>query len=193
MLACLRSTLEYFTGKQYGWKELEELTGYDSGRAAWTVKVWTYLAQHGFEICMIENFDYNRYRAEGRAYLQSHLKPEELEWQEQHSNVLEIIPMLPDFLKRVHHETRSPKLTDIDRMLTDGYLVIVQLNSKMLNDLDGYSAHAILVYDKDGAEYVAHDPGLPPQRSRRIGAEQLFAAMGGEGNTVEVTGLRLAV
>jgi len=191
MLASIRSVLEYFTGKQYSWKELEDIIGYKHGRAAWTVQVWTYLATHGFDIRMIEGFDYQRYMDEGETYLQTFLKPEELEWQLQHTNLLEIRPLLPEFTKHVTHERRSPGLRDIDEMLEDGRLVTVQLNLNTLNGTPGYNAHMIVVYDKDNSAYVAHDPGLPPHEARHIDPVLLYKAMGGKNNTVEVTGIKL--
>jgi hypothetical protein len=191
MLAAIRSALEYFTGEAYSWDRMEEITGYTPHKSAWTVKVWAYLATHGFDMRMVEGFDYRRYRAESITYLETFLKPEELKWQLEHTNLLEIKPLLPTFLKTVHQEVRSPQLTDIDDMLRDGYLVTVQLNSRALNDKEGYVAHMILVYDKDGDEYIAHDPGLPPQESRHIPSDLLFKAMGGEHNTVEITGIKV--
>jgi len=191
MLASIRSALEFFTGKPYSWEEMEELTGFQAGKAAWTVKIWAYLATHGFDIHMIEGFDYKKYREQGKQYLTTFFKPEELQWQLENTNLLKIKPLLSVFLENVRQEVRSPQLADIDAMLADGYLVTVQLNSRLLNSQDGYIAHMILVYDKEGSEYIAHDPGLPSQAGRHIPADLLLKAMGGSDNTVEVTGLRL--
>jgi len=191
MLACIRSAMEYFTDKTYSWEEMEELIGFKAGKAAWTVKIWTHLAKQGFDIHVIEAFDYERYQTEGRAYLESYLKPEELEWQLKHSNLLEIGPQLTEFLQLVHRETRSPKLSDIDTMLAEGRLVTVGVDSKTLNNQPGYTSHMILVHAKEGEEYIAHDPGLQPHENRRIPSDLLFKAMGGVGNRIEVTGIKL--
>ena len=191
MLACLRSALECLTSKQYSWNELEKITGFKRDKAAWTVQVWAYLATHGFNIHMIEAFDYHRYQAEGKEYLRTFLKPEELQWQLAHTNLLEISPLLPTFLQKVHQEMRSPQLEDIDELLDGGYLVAVQLNCNVLNKREGYVAHMILVYAKQDGGYIAHDPGLPAHQARHIPAQLLLDAMGGKHNTTEVTGLKL--
>lgn len=191
MLASIRSELEYFTGRTYSWGEMEQLLGFSPNKVAWTVKVWTELAEQGFDIRMIEAFDYRRYMEEGEAYLRAYLKPEELAWQMKNSNLLEIRPLLPRFLRSVHYEMRQPTLADIDQMLTGGYLVTVTLNLNVLNGKPGYSAHMLLVHDKDGDDYICHDPGLPPRENRRVAAAKLWEAMGGEGNTAEVTGMKL--
>jgi hypothetical protein len=191
MLASIRSALEYFTDKQYTWEQLEDMTGYKPNTAAWTVKVWVELARQGFAIRMIEKFDYRRYQAERRAYLEQVFSDQKLAWQEEHTHLLQIAPLLPDFLQTVQQEMRSPQLADIDAMLAEGYLVTVQLNSRVLDGREGFAGHMILVHGKDGDEYIAHDPGLPPKENSRITSELLFRAMGGRDNTTEVTGLKL--
>lgn len=190
MLACFKSAFEYLTEKSYSWKQLEELTGYKPDRAAWTVKIWTEMSDT-FDVRMIEGFDYKRYYKEGKAYLFTFLKPKEVEWQLRESNLAEIRPLVPDFLKKVSYEQRSPQLTDIDEMLKDDRLVFVQLNSNALDEKPGYVAHMVLVHGKNGDSYIAHDPGPPATANRNITPELLLKAMGGEDTTVEVTGIKL--
>jgi hypothetical protein len=189
-VASTKSILEYFSGQKYAWKEVDDIIGYRPNRPAWTVKLWAYLAAHGYDVRMVEAFDYERYAREGEAYLATFLKPDELAWQLKHTNILEIQPLLPAFLESVQPERRSPTLKDIDAMLQDGYLVTVQLNSNALNNKPGYVAHVVTVYDKDGADYIAHDPGLPPRPARHIEPGTMYEAMGGDNNTTEVTGVR---
>lgn len=192
MLACMRSALEYLTQRSWTWPELEALTGFKPGRAAWTVKMWTTLAEDGFDIDMTEGFDYALYYKQGESYLSQFLKPHEVEWQLQNSNLLDIRPLIPVFLKTVRHNMASPTLKDVDRLLGEGYLVTVQLNNQILNDQSGYVAHMILVHDKQGEDYIAHDPGddSAGEANRRIPAQKLFAAMGGKNNTTETTGIK---
>jgi hypothetical protein len=190
MLACYRSVLEYFDGRPYSWEELEKLSGFKPGRAAWTVKAWTTLARQGFDIKMTENFDYHEYFKEGEAYLQTFLKPEELKYQLERTNLLEIRPLLPEFFKTVRQIQKSPVLADIDELLSDGYLVLAQLNSRALNQQAGYVAHMVLITTKEHDMYIAHDPGLPGQENRSIAPNLLYNAMGGENNTTEVTGIK---
>jgi hypothetical protein len=191
-LACYRSALEHLTGKKYSWKELEAITGFKKGRAAWTVGVWAYLAERGFTIRMVEAFDYERYAKEGQSYLKTFLTPEDLEWYLKHTDLLDIKPLIPKFLKTVKHMKHSPQLSDIDTMLRQGFMVVPTLNSRILNNQSGYLKHAILIYDKKDDYYIAHDPGLTnAQPGRHIPATKLFTAMGGPDNTSEATGIKL--
>lgn len=189
-LACLMMALEHITGKRYSWSELENLSGFEDGKAAWTIQAWQALASQGIDINMSENFDYQKYFDQGEEYLKGFFTTEELEWQLKNSNLLSIKPLILSFLQSVSYNQVIPDLKTIDSLLKSGYLVTVQLNSNILNDTPGYTAHMILVFDKEGDDYIAHDPGLPPKASRRIAGDKLFLAMGGKENTVEVTGLK---
>jgi hypothetical protein len=191
MLAVYRSVLDYFYSEKLDWQELEKLTGFESGKAAWSVKILTYLARKGMDIKMIEPFDYKRYAEIGEPYLDELLSKEEKDWNLKHSNLLEIRPLIPQFLKSVKYNCRTATMQDIDDMLNEDRLVFVQLNSRVLNDKAGYFAHAVLIIDKEGDDYIFHDPGLPPKKYRRVKSQKLFDARGGEHSSNEVTGLKL--
>jgi RluA family pseudouridine synthase len=189
-VAVQRSIIEHFTGRKVSWQYIEKLSGFQNSKAAWTVDMWTRLAKQGFDIRMIEEFDYRRFAAEGEAYLHEHFPPAAAKWQLEHSNILELTH-LDEFLAIVKPERRRPTLQDIDGMLDEGRLVFTVLNSRELNGKPGYSAHAVLVLEKAGEDYIIHDPGLPPHPNRRVAKAKLWQAVGGEDNTAEVTGIKL--
>lgn len=191
MLAVYRSLFDYFYGEKLSWEELESLTGFKPKRAAWSLKIISHLAKRGLDIRMVEPFDYARYYEIGEPYLDELFSPVEKDWQLKHGNILEIRPLIPDFLENVQYELKRPTLDDIDSMLEENRLVFVTLDSRILNDKPGYFSHAVLVIDQDSEDYTIHDPGLPPQAYRRIEKQKLFKAMGGEETTSEVTGFKI--
>jgi hypothetical protein len=191
MLAVYRSVFDYFYDEKISWAELEALTGYEPKKAAWSLTIISYLTKRGMNIRMIEPFDYVRYYAIGESYLEEFFPSAEKDWQLEHGNILEIRPLIPDFLERVKYELKKPTLEDIDSMLVEDRLVILTLDSRVLNDKPGYFSHAVLVIKDAGDHYIIHDPGLPPQPSRHVSKQKLYAAMGGEKTTSEVTGFRL--
>lgn len=191
MVAAYRSIREYFEGGQFSWEAMDAFTGYQPGKAVWTLTALTKMAVGLYDIRTIEPFDYRKYANQGRRYLEVALPAEQLEWQLAHSNILDIRQDIPAFLRTVKWENRNATTQDIDAMLTDGRLVFVTLNSKALNGQDGYSAHAVLVIGREQGSYIVHDPGLPPQEGRRVPRKLLLEAMGGEYNIAEVTGFKL--
>ncbi len=191
MLAVYRSVIFYFLGKEPSWEELEKLTGYMPGRAAWTAKALSEMtAGYHLSVKMIDPFNYKQFAREGEDYLYDMYDNEEVQWYLNNSNVLEIKPYLTKFLASVRPVCRRATLQDIDEMLDEERLVFVTVNSRVLNDKEGFSSHAILVIGRDNDNYIIHDPGLPPQPYRRVPRAKLWEAMGGETNTSEVTGFK---
>jgi 23S rRNA pseudouridine1911/1915/1917 synthase len=191
MLAVYGSVIEYFLRHKLDWPQLEGLTGYKPGKAAWSIGMLTHLDAMGFSIRMIEPFDYKQYKDKGNSYLEKLYAPEDLKLYKENSNILQMRDQIPAFLSRIHYDDRQATLKDIDELLAEDRLIFVSLNGKTLNGEPGFSPHAILVIDKDGDDYVAHDPGLPPNPNRRISPELLWKAMGGDKNVAEVTGIKL--
>lgn len=189
-VAVYRMLFDYYQHREISWEEMDKMAGFEDHKAAWTVTIWERMSNQGFDIRMIENFDYHRYMQEGEAYLHVYLDDEQYQWQVEHTNILAMQPYIPSFLEKVKVESRSPMLSDIDAMLDDDRLVFLTLNSRALNDRPGYVSHAVLIIAKDGDEYIMHDPGLPPQPYRHVARSQVWKAMGGDNNTCEATGVK---
>jgi 23S rRNA pseudouridine1911/1915/1917 synthase len=188
--AVYRMLFGYFLKRKIGWEAIDKMAGFENGKAPWTVTIWERMSNQGFDIRMIEAFDYVRYEKEGDAYLRKHLTKEEYDWQVEHTNILEIQPYIAAFRKRIQVENRRPTIHDIDDMLDDSRLVMVTLNSQTLNGKEGYVSHAVLVIGHDDNDYIIHDPGLPPLPSRHIPKMKIWEAMGGEQTSSEVTGIK---
>jgi len=189
-LAVYRMLFEHFMGRTLGWEDLEKMSGFQPGKAAWTLTMWERMARQGFDIQMIEPFDYEKYGIEGEPYLKTYFTPPEYDWQLKTTNILEIRPYIASFLKQQRIENRRPRLKDIDDLLDEDRLVFMTLNSQILADKEGFTTHAVLVIDKDEDDYIVHDPGLPPAPYRKIPAAKLWKAMGEEQSTSEVTGIK---
>lgn len=190
-VAVYRMLFDHFLDRKIGWQEMEKMAGFQPGKAAWTVTIWERMSKQGFDIRMIEPFDYERYETEGQSYLRSYFNSDaQYDWQIKNTNILEIRPYIKSFLAAQSVEYRQASLQDIDEMLADERLVFVTLNSKFLNDRPGYATHAVLIIDKEGNDYIVHDPGLPPAPYRHVAAKKLWQAMGAEKTTSEVTGIK---
>ncbi len=191
MVAVYRMVMEYFLGTQMSMAEVADFVGYAPGQAVWTLEPLTKLAKMGFDIQMLEPFDYRAFEKKGTDYLYSAFSKEKADWQLANTNIRDIAPSIPDFLHTVRWENRAASLQDIDNMLTAGRLVSVAVNSGVLNGTGEYADHNVLIIGREGNSYIMHDPGLPPAPNRRVPRNALWEAMGGDHHTAEVTGFRL--
>lgn len=188
MVSIYRVLFEYYLQKKYDQAEMAAYVGYKEGRAAWSITPLVKMARLGFDIRMIEPFDYQEYLHKGESYLDEFYTSEEKAWNLDHTNILDIQQQIPAFLRTVSFEQRPATLEDIDSMLAEDRLVFVIVNSRALNGKNGYAAHALLILQGDAKNYIVHDPGPPATPYRQVSREDLWQAMGGEHNTAEVTG-----
>ena len=159
--------------EEYSWAELDAITAKAEGVGTWPFAGLTWQHDQGFDVRNIELMDNRRFALEGRSYIVEFLG----------EDIVAATPLLPDlsseqaaaarFVETVHCETRIPGVEDLRRLLADGYLAICNVNSRTLNERDGYSGHFVVVTSCDANELVLHDPGPPPQPQRRV-PERLF-------------------
>ncbi len=191
MLAVYRTVFDYFLHRKISWDELKAFTGHKPGKTAWPLKALTQLGNMDFDIRMLEPFDYNLYAEEGEQYLNKVWSQNEIVKQRSDSNILDIRPQIPGFLRKVAYENRIPLLEDIDAMLEENRLVSVAVNSRALNGLEGFADHAVVVIKPDDNGYLIHDPGFPAEPNRHITRDLLRQAMIGEYRTSRVIGFKL--
>jgi hypothetical protein len=175
--ACIRMLLKYYTPTlEYSWAELDKLTGKKEGLWTWPLYGMIQLKQMGFDVVDIEDFNYERFSQEGEAYVKERYGEEVGTAQIEHSDIPYEMKNAELFLKCLEFEPRLPDLKDIRCLLNGGYLVICNVNSCILNNLPGYSCHFILINDIGSEHLHIHDPGLPPNESRKVTHEKFMAS-----------------
>jgi hypothetical protein len=191
--AVFRSLLAYYCDEYLSWDEIDALTKTVPGRGSWTMAAHMALAKKGIEVVNIEPFDYAKYYQEGNLYLKANFEPNTVKYYLEKSNLESVKEDIPIFLKLVRHETRKASITDIDRLLDEGYLVGSEINSRVLNSLKGFSLHYVLIIGRDEYAYYINDPGggsAPPLENRRVKKTMFIQALGGEQTNGEVSGWR---
>jgi 23S rRNA pseudouridine1911/1915/1917 synthase len=149
------------------------------------VKPLTLLVEDfGLSVKTIRPFDYKRFIRERKDYLYDLYDNEEVEWQLEHTNVLDSIPYVSRFLAAIRPECRRATLHDIDDMLDQGRLVSVTTVSAV----DDHDDRMILIIDRTDKDYIVH---MPSQPVKHVPRKKLWEAMGGEQNMSEVTGFML--
>lgn len=188
--AVFRMVLKYYTNQDVMWDEIDTLTGAIPGKGTWTIGGDIALAKRGIKVTNIEPVDYDALYKEGVTYLQQVFGADTSKYYLERSNIAAVIPDIPEFLRLVPHQTRRVETKEIITFLQNDNLVGVTLNSSILNKKPGFMLHYVLLYDFDGTHFSHHDPGLPPQPSRRVSLEtfeESFVYPGGNGG-IEIFG-----
>src|SRR5581483_3299184 len=184
--ACFRSMLKYFVPERdFSWTELDKLTHKLPRKGTWWFQMVLQFKKLGLKTKFIEYFDYERYWKEGNDYISGIFSPEVAEYHLHRSNLPDVKHLIPEFLRQTGFKPRPATIEDIDKLLANGWLMAIDINSRTLNNRSGYSGHAVVVYKKEGQNYLIHDPGLPPNPSRKVTRKKLLEAWqyAGKNNT----------
>lgn len=178
---CLQASLKmilkyYLPDRDFSWDELNKMTAKAPGsdKATWSQQMVLSLAEMGFDVLLVENFDAERFAKEGYDYLVEAYGKESADWQAQHSDLAQEQRIYQQLLE--HHdiyERRVPTLEDVKTYLAEGYLVQATVNARKLNDEEGYFGHSVVIFDIDDEHVVLNDPGHPG-RERRVETRQHF-------------------
>jgi hypothetical protein len=150
------------------WASLDRVTGKVDGVGTWPFAGYTWLYAQGLDVTNVEAMDNARFAAEGEAYLAELLGPELAAAGVRGIDIQRVQQQAAVFVDKVRQETRIPTMEDVCRAVVAGSLVICNVNSRVLNDRDGYMGHFVVVKGFDGDGLVVHDPGPPSTANRRI-------------------------
>lgn len=189
--AVFRSLFKYFFDEELSWEEIDKITKAIPGRGSWTMAAYIELANRDVEVVNIEEFDYQRFYNERVEYLKEIYNDDAIKYTLEKSNLLSVRDDIPEFLQKVKRIKRKATIKDFDKLLDNGYLVGTVLNSRVLNEKEGFSLHYVLIKEKEGNKYIINDPGLPPVENRKVTKDQLLQAFQASGGGGEVTGFKL--
>lgn len=152
--------LAYFSPeKKYTMKELEGFCGYQEGLGTWKARAMLNLSKLGYQVHWIEQFDYDKFAADPRAYLRSFLDDEAYENQIAHTNLeLEAERMQQYIDAGLPIENRQATNEDIKHFIDNGWLVHLEVNARPLSGKSGYDGHSVLVTGYDDNEVIIQNP-----------------------------------
>jgi hypothetical protein len=163
--ACVKMILE--TAVVSGYEEfdaLDRLTGKRNGLWTWPACTLVEMKNLGFEVRYVTDFDYDRFSREGESYLYEWYSPSEAKSQVQHSDVPYEQGMAATLVEHITMSSGADFNT-ASELLSEGFLLIANVNWKALYDRIGYTGHYVLVYRIDDGSVTYHDPGKPARPS----------------------------
>lgn len=191
--ASLKMALAYFEPDLVcSWLELDAWTGKLPEMWTWPMQGVLWLHSRGYEVLVIETFDYALFAEKGQEYLVEEFGVEVALAQKEHSDIPREQSCARPFIERISPEKRVPSLEDVCQYLDQGFLQILNVNAEALDERSGYSGHSVLVIGYDERGLILHDPGLPPQPSRHVSYDVFTKAWAYPTNTAQnIVALRL--
>lgn len=175
--ATLRMALGHFwPHKTFSWAELDTITAKREGLWSWPTASMLWLQQQGFDIRDVEIFDYRRFAEQGGAYLIELFGQSTGQDQIDHSDIPQETHYARLLAASRIPEARTPDIAELQAQLDAGYLLICNVNSRALNELDGYRGHFVLITGHTPDGFILHDPGPPGEPHRHISYETFAKA-----------------
>lgn len=188
--AVFRMVHQYFFGVDLTWDEIDKLTKAVPGKATWTFIGEMEFAKKGLDVTNIEPVDYQLLFEKSENYLTEIVGKDTANYYLTKSNIASVIPIIPEYLKIVKHETRRATVSEMIEDLKQGALIGAEVNSRILNSRPGFSLHFILLYDYDEENLMVHDPGLPPIEARKVSLDEFDKCFNFEGANGGITVFR---
>ncbi|MGH7775102.1 MAG: C39 family peptidase [Candidatus Binatia bacterium] len=167
--AALRMVMKFFwPAREFSWDELDKITAKVQGLWTWPMAGMLWLKEQGMEVKNIEVADYQEFIRRGGEYLIEEYGEEFGRAQIEHCDIEQERNLAREFVKKIDTVRATPIIEEVKQLLNEGYLVVCNVNSRTLDNREGYSGHFVVVKGYDDTHLLLHDPGLPPLENRKV-------------------------
>jgi len=157
--ACLKMILASLKPeKEYSWEELYTFCDKKPDKWTWPLRSMINLSQMGFEVINIEQFDYEKFIVNPVIYMEEIFGKEMAEAQDKHSDIPAEVENAKEFIKKIKTEDRIPTISDLKDLLKQDYKLLLNVNTRVLRDREGYAGHAIILKYIDDKKVIINDP-----------------------------------
>lgn len=190
---CVETSLKMILGyfepdTDYSLEKLESITAKKPEQGSWSFDWSIWFVERGYKVKHYSTFDFAAFQMDGIDYIRQAYGDETADWQLAHSDVDHARSLVEEYLKQVEVIQKKPRIEDIQKEFNNNSLVKPAVNSKVLNDKEGYEGHSVVVSEVNDSEIWFHDPGLPAFENRKMSHEKFQKAMdsfGGEMDVIE--------
>jgi len=168
--AALKMALAPFDPKNWTYEELNKICDKQPGKWTWPTASFLWLLEQGYEVRLVEEFDYRAFAKKGYEYLLKKSGKEVADAQKKNSS----LSREQKWAKRlVEHagfalDDRIPTWEDLKSYRSRGYSIICNVNSCKLYKQPGYSGHFVVPVSVEETSIILHDPGLPAKPSQTV-------------------------
>jgi len=164
--------------REFSYEDLDLISRKKPGMWTWPTAAMLWMTGEGLEPGLIEEFDYRAFVDRGGDYLIERYGEEVGRAQMAMSDIETECEIAREFVDVAPIEYRIPTVDDIKKKIDDDCVVIVNLNSAALQELEGYSAHFVVICEVDEKNITLHDPGLPARPDLKVSTDVFERAWG---------------
>src|SRR5688572_29942634 len=162
----LRGIIEHFEPDQiWSWEKWDRFTDKEPDKWTWPYRALINAIKRGYDTIAFGAIIIRDYLEIGvYETLLKNLGKEAADACREHSNLENVKNDLVEYIalldagRAILHE-RPPTIEELKALLDDGFLLASALNSRILNNREGYASHVVLVYKIDSEFVYFHDSG----------------------------------
>jgi ABC-type bacteriocin/lantibiotic exporter with double-glycine peptidase domain len=176
--ACLKMILKYFLPQRdFNWKQLDRITHKVPKKGTWWFAFYPELLELGFEVATYRKAEYFRnLLRKGLKYLYEVHPKRVAEWYLAHSNIKNVMYLIPIVLKKFRFSSRRASLKDVTKCLRAGYLLIADVNARTIHKKSGFASHAVVVTGFDRNNIYINDPANEIGKNMSVPRETFLKA-----------------
>ncbi len=178
--ACYKMVYDYFHGTNISMEQAELDTGFIPGKASWQYRGLSNLATSGLDVIQMDDFPVSQFTENPENSLQAYTNNNQqvIDYIMNESDIDEAIlsMKLYRYTSGITDITNQPTFDDIKRLLSLGYMLIVNVNSMALVGKQGYCGHFVIIDFIRDDVLTIHNPGLPPMYNQQIAKDDFLRA-----------------
>jgi hypothetical protein len=168
-LACYTMVAKYFF-PNVTFDEIAKISEWEPGYVVWAFKFWYWIMEKGIQVEDYDLIALEAWANEGIGGLKKSISKKEFEFYKKNTKDLEILTK--DIQKVMSHKNfiyhqQKPEFYNLTKAFSEGGVCEVVLDSRTLDNRDGFSLHRVVVLDIADKEITFHDPREKPRPARQ--------------------------
>jgi len=173
--ACLKMVLKYFfPEKDFTFEELDKMSDKPKDKWTWSCAALVELKNMGLKIKHYSIFDYNNFVKNGAEYIRKTYDKKVAEKMIEMSDIESEIENAKMMIEEDIFELKELPFNNIENWFKNNYVMILLINSKMINNEPEYAGHFVVVTRLDKDNIFIHDPNISYGSPNRKVEKDLF-------------------
>jgi len=173
--ACLKMVLKYFfPEKDFTYEELDKITDKPKDKWTWICAASVELKNMKLKTRLYSKLDYNSFIKNGADYIRKFYDKKTAEKLIEMTDIESEIENTKKMIKENIFELKELTFNDIENWFKENYVMILLINSKMINNKSGYAGHFVVLTGFDKEYVFVHDSGIENGSPNRKVKKDLF-------------------